>query len=123
MANGLNSSEQRETVTKEPSLQNNTPVTRYDSVVVGAIERRWDDLLDHSNGNAGMTGKVVVRFRLKPNGTVSDVKIVENDVGELAGNLSAQAITDVAPFAPWPPEMVKDMPLNYRVITFTFYYK
>ena len=50
------------------------------------------------------------------------MQTLENTVGELLGYLCQEAIEEAAPFAKWPPDMVRMIGANYREITFTFYY-
>ena len=55
-------------------------------------------------------------------GTVSDMQVLENTVGEMLGYVCQQAINEPSPFAKWPPDMRRMVGQNYREITFTFYY-
>lgn len=104
-------------------IPKNDPRYRYDAEVVNAINQRWNDLLSKSAFRTDRTGKVVIEFRLRSNGSVGNFKIVENSAGILLGYVCKKAITDVAPFKSWPPEMVKGIGADYREITFTFYYR
>ena len=63
-----------------------------------------------------------MRFKLKSDGTVIEMETLENTVGELLGYLCQEAIEEAAPFAKWPPDMVRMIGANYREVTFTFYY-
>jgi len=68
------------------------------------------------------SGKVVVEFRLHPDGRVTDLNIVQNEMSDLFGLICAQAIRQLAPCRTWPLEMRRDIPKEYRDVTFTFYY-
>ena len=94
----------------------------YDRAIVEAVSQRWYDLLDSRRFAQDRTGKVVLRFKLKSDGTIIEMKTLENNVGELLGYLCQEAIEEAAPFAKWPPDMVAMIGSNYREITFTFYY-
>jgi hypothetical protein len=63
--------------------------------------------LDSGRFNIPKRGAVVVKFQLYPDGTVPEIKITENRVGELLGGICEKAIKDSAPFKPWPPDMAK----------------
>lgn len=98
------------------------PFRLYDTAIFSAIKQRWYAL------TAGVerpehTGKVVLAFHLKANGSVSDLAIQKNEVGELAAQLSQQAVQEVAPFAKWSSEMRKIVGQDYRDIVLTFYYE
>jgi hypothetical protein len=112
----------RNSVTKH-QFQNKTPFEKYDSAIVEAVEKRWGAILDSQKFKVDRSGKVVMRFHLNQDGTVSNVKTMENSAGYVLRYLCSQAIKDAAPFAHWPPDMVKMVNQEYREITFTFYYQ
>lgn len=92
----------------------------YDQEVLTAIQRRWYDLLERRRTP---NGKVVVEFKLRANGTVGQLKVVESTVGGLFEVICQKAIQDPAPFRPWPQEMKDELKSDVREIRFTFYYK
>jgi len=94
----------------------------YDQKFIEAVSQRWYDLLDSRKFALDRSGKVVVRFHLNYDGTVSDMTVVENSVGALLGQVCQDAVHDPAPFAVWPDEMRHQIGQTYREITFTFYY-
>jgi len=65
---------------------------------------------------------VTLRFHLNYDGSIADMKVLENTVGDVLGYVCQKAVTDPAPFSPWPGEMRRLIGENYREITFTFYY-
>jgi hypothetical protein len=91
----------------------------YDREFIDAVQTRWYQLLE--NRSPG-TGKVVVEFRLHPDGRVTDLSMPQNEMSELFGLICMQAIREPAPYRPWPLEMRRDIPKEYRDVTFTFYY-
>jgi hypothetical protein len=99
-----------------------TPFGEYDRALVAAISQRWYDLLDRHHFTEDRSGKVTLRFKLKPDGTVIEMQTLDNSVGELLGYLCQESIEESAPFAKWPPDMVRMVGANYRDITFTFFY-
>jgi hypothetical protein len=99
-----------------------TPFGAYDEALIEAVTQRWYDLLDSQRFALDRTGKVVVRFHLNYDGTVTDMSVLQNTVGELLGHVCEDAIHDPAPFAAWPEDMHRLIGRNYREITFTFYY-
>ena len=99
-----------------------TPFGDYDRAIIEAVSQRWYDLLDSRRFAQDRSGKVMLRFKLKPDGTIIEMQTTDNNVGELLGYLCQEAIEEAAPFAKWPPDMVRMIGANYRDITFTFYY-
>ena len=104
-------------------FQNKTPFDKYDSAIVEATEKRWYEILGKLKFKQDRHGKVVVQYHLHPDGTVSDIKTLKNNVGILLGYFCKCAIKECAPFAHWPPDMVRMVGRDYREITFTFYYQ
>jgi hypothetical protein len=99
-----------------------TPFGAYDAALVEAVTQRWYDLLDSRQFAMDRTGKVTLRFHLNYDGTITDMNVLQNTVGDLLGYVCQKAINDPAPFAPWPSDMRLMIGENYREITFTFYY-
>ena len=93
----------------------------YDAALIAAVQQRWYDLLD-STQFSQRSGKVDLEFRLYYDGRITDMKIDGNEVGELLGLLCQRAVTDPAPFAPWPSDMRRAIGKNYRDVLFSFYY-
>jgi len=99
-----------------------TPFGEYDSEFVDAVTYRWYSLLDSQQFALDRTGKVMLRFHLNYDGTITEMTVLENTVGDLLGYVCQKAINDPAPFKPWPEDMRRLVGANYREITFTFYY-
>jgi len=99
-----------------------TPFGDYDAAIIEAVTQRWYDLLDNHRYAQDRTGKVMLRFKLKPDGSIIEMQTLENTVGQMLGYLCQEAIEEAAPFAKWPPDMSRMIGANYRDITFTFYY-
>jgi hypothetical protein len=99
-----------------------TPFGAYDQAFIEAVTQRWYDLLDSRQFAMDRTGKVMLRFHLNYDGSIDDMKILGNTVGDVLGYVCQKAVTDPAPFAPWPGDMRRMIGENYREITFTFYY-
>jgi hypothetical protein len=99
-----------------------TPFGKYDAEFIEAVTQRWYDLLDSQQFARDRSGKVTLRFHLNYDGRITDMEVLENNVGDLLGYVCQKAIEDPAPFAPWPSDMRQMIGKNYREITFTFYY-
>ena len=99
-----------------------TPFGQYDSDFVDAVTYRWYSLLDSHGFALDRTGKVMLRFHLNYDGTITDMTVLDNTVGDLLGYVCQKAINDPAPYKRWPEEMRRMVGANYREITFTFYY-
>jgi hypothetical protein len=94
----------------------------YDRAFIEAVSQRWYDLLDSRQFALDRSGRVVLRFRLNYDGRITDMKTLENTVGEVLGYVCQKAVADPAPYAPWPSDMRREVDVDYREITFTFYY-
>jgi hypothetical protein len=99
-----------------------TPFGEYDRKFIDAVTARWYDLLDSQKFAQDRSGKVTLRFHLNYDGTISEVAVLQNTVGDLLGYVCQQAVTDPAPFEAWPSDMRRMVGENFREITFTFYY-
>jgi hypothetical protein len=99
-----------------------TPFGAYDAAFIRAVEQRWFDLLDNMSYNGYRRGKVVVQFRLNYNGTITDVKVTEENVGTGLSLMCEKAISDPAPYDRWPREMRLMVDKDYREIQFAFFY-
>jgi len=98
------------------------PFGAYDQAFIEAVTQRWYDLLDSRQFAMDRTGKVMLRFHLNYDGTITEMSVVQNTVGDLLGYVCQNAVNDPAPFAKWPGNMRRMVGKNYREITFTFYY-
>jgi hypothetical protein len=93
----------------------------YDRDFVNAVQARWDQLW--GSRTPGSAGKVVLGFRLHPNGQITGMTNISNDVTDFMENMCEQAVLDAAPFQEWPREMKLELfPAEYRDIRFTFWY-
>ena len=100
-----------------------SPLGEYDTRLVAIIRQHWYDLIDRHGVAPDRVGKVVVQFRLNDNGSISDAKVIENDVTQLLSYLCEAAIQEPAPYDPWPSDMKRMIDARYREVTFTFYYE
>jgi hypothetical protein len=104
-----------------PASAPRAPVFReYDAKMIGRIQKRWLELtpLIQMRG----AGQVVVDFQLTPDGHVTDVRVRPTRLLGFAVEICKQAITDCAPFDPWPAEMRRLIGETSREVTFTFNY-
>ena len=99
-----------------------TPFGAYDEAFIEAVTQRWYDLLDSRQFAMDRSGRVTLRFHLNYDGSITDMQVLENTVGDVLDYVCQKAVTDPAPFAPWPADMRRIIGENYREITFTFYY-
>ena len=99
-----------------------TAFGNYDRDVIDAVTERWYSLLDQQKFAQDRTGRVVVQFKLEYDGTVRDVEVLDNNVGDVLSYVCQTAIENAAPFAKWPDEMRQAIGANYREIKFTFDY-
>ena len=98
-----------------------SPFGDYDLRMVAAVQERWWALLEERRFSLERTGKVVLRFNLHGDGTISQLKTVQSDVGETLGFTCEAALMGASPFGRWPT-VLKAQALDPREITFTFTY-
>jgi hypothetical protein len=99
-----------------------TPFGQYDAEFIEAVQSRWYDLLDNMSYDGYRRGRVVVQFHLNYSGQITDMKVLDNSVGEMLGLLCQKAVLDPAPYDKWPREMRLMVDKDYREIQFTFFY-
>jgi len=100
-----------------------TPFGDYDSRVIAAIQQRWYDLLENPAFARDRTGHVVVEFRMSYDGRITDMRVIESDVGDLLSYVCQAAIKDPSPYEHWPSDMRRVMNSDSRVVRFTFFYE
>lgn len=99
-----------------------SPFANYDAQLIYAVQQRWYALLDEQKFALERTGKVVVRFNLHSDGTISDMTQLQSDVGDLWGFICESAVMTPAPYARWPAAMRRLIGRDVREVTFTFHY-
>jgi hypothetical protein len=101
-----------------------TPFGAYDHALIEAVSQHWYNLLDTRNYASDERGRVVLRFRLKSDGTVSNMQVLESTVGMTLSIICQKAVLDPGAegFGEWPGDMRRMVGGNYREITFTFFY-
>ena len=99
-----------------------SPFGDYDSRLIYAVQRAWDSLLESRHFAGEQTGKVMIRFRLNSDGTISQVTETESTVDSVLSLLCRMAIEHPAPYDPWPNDMRHKIGESYRELTFTFLY-
>jgi outer membrane biosynthesis protein TonB len=104
-----------------------SPFGEYDERVVAAIQEHWYNLLDSQRFTQGTGGRVVVQFHLNRDGSISNMRVVQSDVGPILTDLCQAAITEPQPYGAWPDAMYRriktDSGLDYREVNFTFFYE
>ena len=104
-----------------------SPFGEYDARVIAAIEQHWYDLLDSQNFTQDHGGRVVVQFHLNSDGKISDLHIVQSDVGPVLSDLCQAAIREPGPYEAWPQAMYRRIKTesgnDYREVQFTFFYE
>ncbi len=99
-----------------------SPFGAYDRNLIQAVTQKWYGLLDARDYASDSRGKVVVQFRLYPDGRVTDVNVSENSASDMMGLLCQKALTDPAPYPQWSGDMKRAFGA-FRSIQFTFYYE
>ncbi|MDB6021339.1 MAG: hypothetical protein JWQ04_1196 [Pedosphaera sp.] len=100
-----------------------TATGAYDAALIRAIQYHWDDLLERREFSRDRSGKVVLEFNLLYNGDITDLRVIESNVGDVLTYVCQRAILDPKPFPPWPTDMRRVIGGDSRDVTFTFYYE
>jgi len=98
-----------------------SPFGAYDRALIDAVAHRWYSLLDQHEYISNTQGKVVLDFHLHDDGSITELNVAENSVGEMLCLLCQRAILDPQPFGVWPADMRRLLGTT-RSIRFTFYY-
>jgi hypothetical protein len=98
-----------------------TPFGEYDLRMIAAVQERWWALLEERHYALERTGKVVLKFRLHGDGSISQMTTAESNVGETLSFTCEAAVMGASPFGRWP-SVLKAQALDPREITFTFHY-
>lgn len=97
------------------------PFKDYDTSFRDSIMLRWGSLV--GTKWPSQHGKIVLQFRLSYDGSVSDIKVLEDSVDAGQVSICQAAILSSAPFPHWPQDMIRMVGANYRVVNIIFYYK
>ncbi|HTV40357.1 MAG TPA: hypothetical protein VMF08_07265 [Candidatus Sulfotelmatobacter sp.] len=93
----------------------------YDERFIETVCHNWWNLLDSHQFAQDHTGKVVLLFRLNYDGSISQVRFAENNVGDLLGYVCEKAVLDGAPYERWSEDMRLKLG-DYTDVQFTFDY-
>jgi hypothetical protein len=99
-----------------------SPFGQYDALFISLVQQRWYQLLEQNTYMLDRRGKVVLDFRLRYDGRISDMGVADNSVGDVLSLLCQRAVLDPAPYARWPGDMRRMVGADYREVRFTFYY-
>jgi TonB family protein len=101
----------------------NPQIDEYDAALITKVENQWFQLLDERNYIAERTGTVVLSFTLNADGSVSDLRFVEN-TGDLAlGLLCQSALKSGAPYPRWPEEKRQRIGTEHHTMELRFNYR
>ena len=107
-----------------PSLDvRSSPFGNYDAAMIYIVQQAWFALLDEARFTYERSGKVVLRFKLRADGSITDLKTLESEVGDTLAFLCETAIIKPQPFARWPADMRREVGSDTREITWTFHYQ
>ena len=94
----------------------------YFAIFLSSVKNHWIRLLEQVDDFPKKIETVVLEFKLKSDGSVSDMKTLESTGDERWRLLCQSAIRNPAPFARWPGEMQQGLGAESRTITLTFNY-
>ena len=81
-----------------------TEFGEYDRDFIAAVESRWHYLIEN-NLVTTRPGKVILEFKLTHDGRITDMKIQDNEVGDILGLFCRNAVEDNQRYKEWPDEM------------------
>ena len=99
-----------------------TPFADYDARVIQSIQQRWFDLLGSLPTARNARGRVVLEFYMHSDGSVREVDVVEDSVGVIQSLVCQKAVSEPAPYGPWPDDMRRLIGSDRREVRFSFFY-
>jgi|GEM_PF-3585378 len=100
------------TATREDS------VAAYTNSLLNKVQRIGNMNYPEEARERGITGKVRLQLRLRPDGTLAGVRVLESSGSEILDAAAQQIIRLSAPFAPFPEAMKRRHPEVYTVSHF-----
>jgi len=64
-----------------------------------------------------------LEFRQYSDGRVTDLKVIESNVGDALAFYCQKAVSDPSPYEKWPADMRRMNAKDYREIRFVFWYE
>ncbi|MBL9169709.1 MAG: hypothetical protein JNN07_18355 [Verrucomicrobiales bacterium] len=101
---------------------NLSPFNDYDRVVITAIRKSWWRLCRKS-AQTSKTGRVVLTFKLRFDGTIGDLKVQRSEVPESQVILCKRAVLEAGPFKAWTKAMHEKVGADNRPVTMSFDYE
>lgn len=95
---------------------------KYDETIIKSVRQQWYKILDASS-ESNQKGTVVIEFLLRHDGGISDLRVTQSNVSEALADFCSRAISELAPFSPWPERLRGLVGKDYRGIRFEFIYK
>ena len=112
------------TLAGDTSAPTNSVTKKYDAAVLDKISGRWFEIVDAMSAtNRPVAGRVELEFRVRPDGHVSNLRVVGTNVNDVLIAPCKKAVLDSAPFASWSKEMRQACTNDFRVLRMPFYYK
>jgi TonB family protein len=98
-----------------------TGVSKYDYQFVNMVSSNWYQLLKDGKYNSEV-GRVIVKFRLHSDGSVSDVRVKSSDVNGQLTDLCKKAVSIGAPYPTWPDDVFTTVKASWCEVQFKFDY-
>ncbi len=99
-----------------------SPLGNYDARFVAAVQQCWFALLEEQRYSLDRMGKVTLDFRLTVDGRITDMRVVDSNVGDIYTTVCQLAITKPSPYERWPTDVRRMVGADHRDVRFTFYY-
>lgn len=94
----------------------------YTQRMLEAIQSSWWSIIERSQFEGVQRGRVIVRFRLHRDGTVTDATILSNEVTRVMSLACKDAVMAPAPYDAWRADMVA-LYGESDIVTINFYYR
>lgn len=90
-----------------------TALGRYQHKLYLAIGSRWNSKVAQTMAQIGVD-RVVIRFHVNPDGTISDLDVVQGNPNSILGLISADSIQQSSNLiGPFPADLLKDKPNGF----------
>lgn len=92
---------------------NATPLGRYQSKLYRAIGSRWNLKLQQTMAQIGVD-RVVIRFHVNPDGSISDLDVIQGNPNSMLSVVSADSIQQSSDLiGPFPSDLLKEKPNGF----------
>jgi hypothetical protein len=99
-----------------------TRYERYLTAMIEKVQKRWEQNIEKNKAYPKSGTHAEIVFILNAGGAVARIVEVQGDAGDGGLRACVAAVTDLAPYGAWTPEMIEVLGREQKM-TFNFYYQ